>query len=187
MIVRRLEVPLLLGLSMLTAALSYGGFHHPLRTVIALIFLAFAPGLAFLRLAKLTDPAMTVLLALPVSLGVDAAVSAFLVYAGFPSWDLALSLLISLVVGVLIVDLVKPTMTVGPSQPKVGGLLGDEARQARLIGSLLRGASVGDACEAANVSQATLRRALQRSPDLRRAVAVATQGALELEAGADRG
>ncbi len=67
MIVRRLESPLLLGWSMLTAALSFGNFHHPLRTAVALIFLAFVPGLAFLRLAKLTDPVMTVLLAVPVS------------------------------------------------------------------------------------------------------------------------
>jgi hypothetical protein len=186
MIARRLEAPVLLGWSMLTAALSYGGFHHPLRTVFALIFLAFVPGLAFLRLAKLTEPVMTVLLALPVSLGLDAAVSAILVYAGIPSWDLGLSLLISFTVGVLIADLVKPTIAVGPSLPQVSGLLGDEARQARLIASLLRGASMGDACEAANVSQTTLKRALQRSPDLRRAVAVATQGALESEGGSER-
>ena len=187
MILRRLEPPLLLGLSMLTAALMFGGFHHPLRTVIALIFLAFVPGLAFLRLVKLTEPVMTVLLAVPVSLGLDAALSAILVYAGIPSWDLGLSLLISFAVGALIVDLVKPTIAIGPSAPKLSGLLGDEARQARLIGSFLRGASFGDACEAANVSPTTLRRALQRSPDLRRAVTVATQGGLELEGDADRG
>ena len=87
---------------------------------------------------------------MPLSLSIAALVGGILVYSGFPSWDLALTLLISLTVAGVIVDLVRPRVVMIPMPDlRVPGKLNDEDRQARLMQSLLEGGSLDDAAAAA--------------------------------------
>ena len=99
--------------------------------------------------------------------------------SGVPSWNLALTILISLSVAGVIVDLVRPRLVVLPMPDlRVPGKLNDEERQARLMQTLLEGGSLDDAAAAAGVSRATLMRSMKRSPALRRAMDIASHGTL---------
>jgi hypothetical protein len=172
--VRRFEPALLLAWTMLTAALCFGDFDNVVRIGLAISFVGAVPGLALGRLFGL-DREMRWLTAIPLSLAVDAIVSGALVYLGVASWDLALSILISLAVAALIVDISPPELDLGRMLDlPVPGKLDDEARQARLVEELLAGGSLAEAAEAAGVSVRTLQRSLRRSAALRRAVEVAS-------------
>lgn len=178
----RYEPTILLLWSMLTAALVFGDISGPLRTVVALGFLASVPGLAVTRLFGANDVEFRALTAIPISLAIEAVVSGALVYAGLPSWDLGMSIVLSLTIGVVIIGLVRPTLELRPTpDSRIPGKLGDGARQARLVDALLDGGSLAEAAGAAGVSPSTLYRTLRRSEVLRRAVDVASEGRVDLE------
>jgi hypothetical protein len=177
----RLEPALLIAWTMATAAMSFSGVQHPLRTLFALAFLAFVPGLAVIRLARLDGHGVRLLLAVPTSLAITAFVSAVLVYAGAPSWDLGLAGLMALTLGAIALDLARPSFA--RERPVPRRKLDDESRQAALIHALVDGGSLSDAAAAAGVSAATLQRALERSNRLRLAVLAATHGESESAGG----
>lgn len=164
---------------MVTAVLVFGDVHHPVRATVSLIFVAFVPGLAILRLIGLRDLEMTILLAIPLSLSLDAAMSAVLVYAGLSAWNLGLSILLSVTVGAVILDVARPRVAAVRSPRHVGGKLEDEVRQAEVVRALLDGGSLADAAEAARVDVTTLQRAIRRSPAFRSAVAVASRSMVD--------
>jgi hypothetical protein len=168
----RFEPAVLITWTMATAAVSLADVHHPIRTVIVMVFLAFVPGLAIVRFARIGGYGVRLLLALPTSLSLAAVVSAVLVYSGVPTWDLGLAALLSVTVGFVLLDVARPSIL--REQSVVRRKLDDESRQAALLQTLIDGGSMSDAARAAGVSPATLRRALQRSNRLRLAVSVAT-------------
>ena len=179
---RRLEPPLLLAWRLVTAALVFGEVQGPLRTTVALTWLSLAPGLAFAMLTGLTGLVSRILLGVPVSLCLVAVVSGVLVYAGIPSWELGMSVLLSLTVAAVILHLAPPRLNVRlgwEAATDVRGKLAEEPRQARMVEALLAGGTLADAAEAAGVSLVTLRRRLRSSEALRRAVEVASGGSLE--------
>jgi hypothetical protein len=176
----RFEPTLLLAWTMLTAALVFGEIGGPVRVAFALTFLGVAPGLAVTRLCGFTDLETRLLVAVPVSLAVTAIVSGVLVYVGLPSWDLGLSIMISLTVAAVIADLARPELGLGRvHELQLPGKLDDETRQARMVDALQAGGSLSDAAEAAGVSRSTLYRSLRRSEALRRAVEIASHGTVD--------
>jgi len=176
----RFEPPLLLTWTMLTAALVFGELGGPVRVIFALTFLGAVPGLAVTRLVGFSDLEARLLVAVPLSLSISAIVSGALVYLGVPSWDLGLSILISLTVAAVIADLARLELGLGRVDDlQLPGKLDDEARQARLVDALQAGGSLADAAEAAGVSRSTVYRSLRRSAALRRAVDVASHGTVD--------
>jgi lambda repressor-like predicted transcriptional regulator len=175
----RYEPALLLAWSMSAAGLAFADVDHPIRTVFALVFLAFVPGLAITRALHLNGLATRLLLALPISLSLAALISAALVYVGFPSWNLGLSMLLSVTVGAIASDLARVSIPTHRPGRITRNKLDDETRQAALVHSLLEGATLAEAAQAAGVSTTTLQRALQRSERLRMAAMVATHGELD--------
>lgn len=172
---RRLELFFLFGWTAVTAGFAFADAQGAVRALLSLTWLAIAPGLAFTRLIGLTELITRLVVAIPLSLALAAVVSGVLVYAGLPSWELGLSILVCICVAFLIAELAPPRLAIG--LPVVGaglsGKLADEARQARLMDALLGGATLSEAASAAGVSMSTLQRALRRSETLRRAVDVA--------------
>jgi len=170
----RLEPMLLIAWTMATAALAFSNVDHPIRTLFALVFVSFVPGLAIIRMAHFEGLAIRLLLAIPTSLSAAALVSAVLVYSGVPSWNLGLSALVSLTVGFVIADFARGSVQreTYASRRK----LDDETRQEALVQAFVEGGTLSDAAAAAGVSTATLRRALRSSNRLRYAVRVATHG-----------
>jgi hypothetical protein len=178
----RVEAPLLLAWTMITAALVFGDAEGLLRTTVALTWVAIAPGLALGRLAGF-DLVMRLVTAVPVSLCLAAAVSAALIYAGLHSWEVATTVLISITVGAVILRLAPPRVRVrlgSSSSDNLRGKLAEEPRQARLVESLQEGGSLVDAAEAAGVSMSTLRKQLRASDALRRAVEVASMSRVDV-------
>ena len=178
----RLEAPLMLAATMVTAALVFGDVHGPARTTVALLWLSLAPGLAFTQLAGFREMGIRLVLAVPFSLALAAVTSGVLVYAGIPSWELGMSVLLSLTVAAVILHLAPPRLNVRlgwEAATDVRGKLAEEPRQARMVEALLAGGTLADAAEAAGVSLVTLRRRLRSSEALRRAVEVASGGSLE--------
>jgi hypothetical protein len=173
---RRFEPALLLTWTMLTAAVCFGDLDSPVRVAFAVSFLGAVPGLALGRLFGLSGEARW-LMTVPLSLALGAVVSGLLVYVGYPSWNLALSILISISVAALIVDISQPELDLERTlEFPVPGKLDDETRQVRLVEALLAGGSMAEAAEAAGVSVRTLQRSLRRSDALRRAIEVASHG-----------
>jgi transposase-like protein len=168
-------------MTMFTAALVFGDFETPVRTVFALVFLTLVPGLALMRLAHLPGLGMRIFLAVPVSLCLAALVSGVLVYAGVPSWDLGVSILISVTVAAVIVDIAEPIIPEFLAEETGPRRLDSEERQALLMRSLLGGASIQEAAHAAQVSPATVHREIRRSERLRRAIDLARRSVLEVE------
>jgi hypothetical protein len=177
--IRRYEPAILLAWSMVTAALSLGDVQHPIRSTFTLVFLGVIPGLAITRVLRLRL-ADRFLLAVPISLSLAALTSAVLVYSGYPSWDLGLSLLLAAAIGAITLDLARASITADRAVQTSRTNLDDETRQAQLIASLMKGGTLAEAAEAAGVSNATLQRALRRSDRLRMAVSVASHGELEV-------
>lgn len=174
----RVEAPLLLAWTMVTAAMVFGDAEGPVRTAVALTWLSFAPGLALGRLTGFDLP-MRLLTAVPVSLCLAAAVSAALIYAGLPSWEVATTVLISITVGAVILTLAPLRARAdlqSPAADDLRGKLAEEPRQARLVETLLDGGTLTEAAQAAGVSMSTLRARLRASEALRRAVEVASNG-----------
>lgn len=178
----RVEAPLLLAWTMVTAALVFGDAEGLLRTTIALTWVAIAPGLALGSLTGFDLP-MRALTAVPVSLCLAAAVSAALIYAGSPSWEVATIILMSITVGAVILKLAPPRVHVrlgSSATDDLRGKLAEEPRQARLVESLQDGGSLADAAASAGVSMSTLRKQLRASKALRRAVEVASKSRVDV-------
>lgn len=171
----RFEPLLLLVWTAVAAGLVFGGFEGPVRIGVSLAFLAMAPGWAVLRMARIGDITARLLLVVPLSLGIDAITAGVLVYAGVPSWDLGLTIIASVVIAAVILDLVRPHIVL-PTERDWGttGKLSDEQRQARVLDALLAGHSLADAADAAGISRTTLVRAMSRSDALRRSVEIAS-------------
>jgi hypothetical protein len=182
----RVEPPLLLAWSMVTAALVFGDIGSPVRTALAFGWLMLVPGLTLTRLIEVRELPIRLVIAVPLSLALDAAVSGVLVYAGLPSWEVGMSILISISVAAVILDLAPPRpglRLVWNPAGDLRGKLAEESRQARMVEALLAGGTLGDAAEAAGVSIATLRRRLGTSEALRRAAEVAAGGPVDDLAG----
>jgi hypothetical protein len=179
---RRLELLLLFGWTAVSAGLVFGDVEGPLRTWLALTWVSLVPGLALTGLIGVSGILLRLFMAVPVSLAMAAIVSGVLVYAGLPSWELGMSILVSLCIAMLILDLAPPRLAfnLAPgSTAEVRGKLADGHRQARLLDSLLAGATMAEAAEAAGISLSTLQRGLRQSDALRRAVEVAERTGYE--------
>lgn len=177
----RLEPAALIAWTGVTAGLSFADVHHPIRSLFALVFFAFVPGLAIVRLGRFGGLGTRLLLAAPTSLGLAAVVSAILTYSGVPSWNVGLGVLIIITAAFVALDIFVRSTRRQRSVPR--RKLDDEARQEALIQALLAGGSVAEAADAAGVHPATLRRALRHSSRLSMAVSVATHGESELRDG----
>jgi hypothetical protein len=175
---RRLELVFLFAWTAVTAGFVFADVPGGLRTALSLTWLSLAPGLAFTRLIGLSGLTIRLVIAIPVSLALAAIVSAVLVYARLPSWELGMSVLVSICVAILIAHLAPPRLATsllsGPPDG-ISGKLSEEGRQARLVDSLLGGATLHEAANAAGISFSTLQRAMRRSDQLRRAVDVASR------------
>jgi hypothetical protein len=82
-------------------------WRSPLRTVLALGFLLFVPGLALAELLVIREPVQRLAIATGASLGVETVLAATLIYARAFSLGLTLSLLAGLTVGALAVAVVR--------------------------------------------------------------------------------
>jgi uncharacterized membrane protein len=82
-------------------------WRSPIRTVLALAFLLFAPGLALAEMLAIREPVQRLALVAGASLGVDTIVAVTLVYAGAFSTNLALILLAGLTLAALAVAMVR--------------------------------------------------------------------------------
>jgi GT2 family glycosyltransferase len=78
-------------------------WRSPVRTVLALVFLLFAPGLALTEMLAIREPAQRLALVAGASLGLDTVVALTLVYAHAFSINLALILLAGLTLAALAV------------------------------------------------------------------------------------
>jgi uncharacterized membrane protein len=82
-------------------------WRSPVRSVLALGFLLFAPGLAITEMLAIREPFQRLALATAGSLALDTVVGVTLLYAGAFSINLALALLAGLVVAALVVAIVR--------------------------------------------------------------------------------
>jgi uncharacterized membrane protein len=71
----------ILGWGALTALLSLGDVHSPVRAVVVISFLLVCPGMAWARLIPLRDDLATLTVALGLSIALDGAVAAIVLYA----------------------------------------------------------------------------------------------------------
>jgi GT2 family glycosyltransferase len=78
-------------------------WHSPVRTVLALAFLLFAPGVALTEMLAIRDPIQRLALIAGTSLAVDSVVALALVYAGAFSVNLSMILLAGLTFAALAV------------------------------------------------------------------------------------
>jgi GT2 family glycosyltransferase len=78
-------------------------WHSPVRTVLALAFLLFAPGVALTEMLAVSDPIQRVALLAGTSLALDSVVALILLYAGDFSVSLATILLAGLTLAALAV------------------------------------------------------------------------------------
>ncbi len=84
--------PVIIVASALAAGgLVYAGIAGPLRVGIVLWFLLICPGMAFVRLLRVADLATELMLAIGLSLALDALVAIGMLYGQLwsPSWGLA--------------------------------------------------------------------------------------------------
>ena len=74
----------------------FQGIASPIRWISTLWFLLVCPGMAFARLLRLESPYYEWTLAIAMSISVDALVASLLIYTGYRSVELGLSILIAL-------------------------------------------------------------------------------------------
>lgn len=176
MVVKRLFRLLLFGWTAVVAGLVFADIGGPVRIGLTVAWLALAPGLAVTGWLGFSGFITRLFLSIPFSLCLAAVVSGVLVYAGLPSWDLGMSILVSATLAVLIVDLAPPQVELSmheTANPHLRGKLADPSRQAQLVASLQDGATLAEAADEAGISVSTLQRGMRRSDVLRRAVDVA--------------
>jgi Peptidase family M23 len=100
----RAWLALLLAASATVAVLAYVGVHSPARAGVVVPFLLVFPGLAWARLLRISDRAMTLVLAVALSIVVDTVVPGTLVYAGAWSASTALAVVLAVTVAGGIVE-----------------------------------------------------------------------------------
>ena len=76
------------------AILVLADITSPVRVALALFFMAFCPGLAWVQLLRITDRLTEILLSILLSFALDVGASTSLVYAGHASPNLALAILV---------------------------------------------------------------------------------------------
>jgi Peptidase family M23 len=86
---------LLIAASTTVAALAYTDVHTPARVLLVPAFLLVFPGMAWVRLLRIFERTMTVILAISLSIVVDTAVPGTLVYAGGWSAGAALAIVLA--------------------------------------------------------------------------------------------
>jgi hypothetical protein len=76
----------------------FGDITSPLRPLMAFWFLVICPGMALVRLLRISDLMIELTLAVALSFALDAIVASVMVYAGAwsPEWGLAMLLVVSL-------------------------------------------------------------------------------------------
>jgi uncharacterized membrane protein len=84
-------------------------WHSPARTVIALGFLLFVPGLAFAELLEIRDHVQRIAIATAGSLAFETLLAVTLVYVRHFSIDLMLVVLYGVTAGVIAVALIRAT------------------------------------------------------------------------------
>ncbi len=181
----RVESFAILFTTMVAAALVFGDFDTPLRPIFAIGFVAVAPGLAIAQLIGITGLAIRLFLAIPISLAISTLVAGAMTYAGITSWNFGLTIIMSLAIGAVILDIGRSGIVHAAARRATARRLTDEDRQERLISSLRQGSTLAEAARAAGVSQTTVHRELRRSDSLRRAVEVASGGLLTFELDGD--
>lgn len=87
---------MLLAASATVAVLAYTGVHSPVRVVLVPPFLLVFPGMAWVRLLRISEQAITLILAIALSIVVDTTVPGTLVYAGSWSASAALAVVLGL-------------------------------------------------------------------------------------------
>jgi hypothetical protein len=180
--VRRLLRLLMFGWTAVVLGMVFADFGGPIRIGLTVAWLALAPGLAITALFGFSGVLTRLFLSVPLSLCLAAVVSALLVYAGVPSWELGMSILVSVTVSALIIELAPPQVDLSMHETgttHLSGKLAEPSRQAQLVTSLQDGASLTEAADEAGVSVSTLQRGMRRSDVLRRAVEVATATGLQ--------
>lgn len=181
----RFENIAILSTTMVTAALVFGDFEFPLRTAFALAFMSVVPGYALVRLIGVSGLAMRLFLAVPISLAISMIVSGGLVYAGIVSWNFGVTIIMSVTVGAVILDISRRAVAEARVTQTASRRLTHEDRQERLIGSLREGSTLAEAARVADVSLATVYREMRRSDAFRRAIDVASGGLLTIEGDGD--
>jgi uncharacterized membrane protein len=89
------------------AAVFAGGWHSPVRVVLALAFLLFGPGLALAELLDIREPVQRLALATAASLALETLVGVALVYAGAYSGELAFAIVLAISAAILAVAVVR--------------------------------------------------------------------------------
>jgi hypothetical protein len=174
---KRLLRLLMFSWTALVAALVFADIGGPVRIGLTVAWLAIAPGLAVITLLGFSGVLTRFLLTVPLSLCLAAVVSAVLIYSGLSSWELGMSVLVSLTIAALVVELAPPQVDLSIRETRIThlrGKLADPSRQAQLVASLQDGATLSEAADSAGISVSTLKRGMRRSDVLRRAVEVAS-------------
>jgi hypothetical protein len=91
--------PIVAAAALAAAAVAFAGAPEPLRAPIVLAFLALGPGMAFVPLLGLRDPLAELTLGIAVSLALDLAVAATMLYAGAWSPPASLAVLAAIALG----------------------------------------------------------------------------------------
>jgi uncharacterized membrane protein len=97
-----------------TAAVFAGGWHSPVRVVLALTFLLFGPGLALGELLDVREPVQRLALATGASLALETLVGVALVYTGAYSAELAFAIVLALSGAILAAAVVRTVRTRRP-------------------------------------------------------------------------
>lgn len=79
----------------------------PVRTVVALGFLLFVPGLALAELLPVRGPAQRLAIATGASLGLETVIAVTLIYAGVYSTGLALAIVVGVTLTAVLAALVR--------------------------------------------------------------------------------
>ena len=94
---------IIIGSAVAVSAVVLGDLSSPIRPVLVLWFLLVCPGLAFVRLLRIKDLGNELTLAIALSLAIDSILAMVMIYAKLWSPKGGLSVLISLcVIGVML-------------------------------------------------------------------------------------
>ena len=79
---RRFWPGIILVTSILTGLAVFSGYLQPLRVTLVFAFMLVCPGMAYIRLLRLRDPLVELVLAVALSLALDTLVAMVLLYVG---------------------------------------------------------------------------------------------------------
>lgn len=92
----RVWVVISLAVTAVVGLLAFANVRSPVRPLVVLIFVLVVPGMALIRLVRLRDPLVELLLAIGLSIGVTTLAASAAMYASIYSWRLVLGLLIGI-------------------------------------------------------------------------------------------